>query len=66
MTFETPQPEGLSQPIAPYSPVVISGDLVVLSGQIPFDEHGALVSKEFKPQARQVFDDALAWRPTRT
>ena len=57
MSFETPQPEGLTQPIAPYSPVVVSEDLVLLSGQIPFDEQGALVSEEFATQARQVFEN---------
>jgi 2-iminobutanoate/2-iminopropanoate deaminase len=57
MTFGTPLPEGLSEPIAPYSPVVVSDDLVLLSGQVPFDAAGALVSSEFEPQARRVFEN---------
>jgi 2-iminobutanoate/2-iminopropanoate deaminase len=57
MTFQTPPPSGLSQPIAPYSPVVVSRDMVFLSGQIPFDQNGKLVSDEFEPQAKQVFEN---------
>jgi 2-iminobutanoate/2-iminopropanoate deaminase len=57
MVFETPQPPGLPQPSAPYSPVIVSGDLVLLSGQIPFDATGGLVSDDFAAQARQVFDN---------
>ena len=57
MTFSTPVPEGIGTPIAPYSPVVVSGDLVFVSGQVPFDEANELVSHEFEVQARQVFDN---------
>jgi 2-iminobutanoate/2-iminopropanoate deaminase len=59
MTFATPRPQGLSEPIAPYSPVVVSGDLVVLSGQVPFDSSGALVSSDFEAQAHQAFDNLV-------
>jgi 2-iminobutanoate/2-iminopropanoate deaminase len=57
MTFSTPVPEGIGAPIAPYSPVVVSGDLVFVSGQVPFNEFNELVSHEFEAQARQVFDN---------
>jgi 2-iminobutanoate/2-iminopropanoate deaminase len=55
MSFETPAPEGIGRPIAPYSPVVVSGDLVFVSGQVPFDEGNQIVSDDFEAQARQVF-----------
>jgi 2-iminobutanoate/2-iminopropanoate deaminase len=48
-------PEGVGDVPIPYSPVVVSGDLVAVSGQVPFDEHGTLVSSEFAEQAQQVF-----------
>ncbi|MEI7761555.1 MAG: RidA family protein [Thermoleophilia bacterium] len=57
MSLEAPQPQGMSRPIAPYSPVIVSDDLVLLSGQIPFDENNTLVSEDFEPQARQVFEN---------
>ncbi len=40
MKGEAPQPEGISTPKAPYSPVVVSGDLVATAGQVAFDENG--------------------------
>lgn len=52
---EAIQPKGVAGPVAPYSPVVVSGDLVFLAGQVPFDEHANLVSEDFIDQARQVF-----------
>jgi 2-iminobutanoate/2-iminopropanoate deaminase len=57
MTFQTPLPEGAAPPIAPYSPVVVSGDLVLLSGQVPFGADGRLVSDDFEAQAEQVFEN---------
>ena len=35
---EAIQPEGVARPAAPYSPVVVSGDLVYTAGQVGFDE----------------------------
>ena len=55
MERETFRPEGLARPAAPYSSVVASGDLVLVSGQVPFDAEGLLVSENFDEQARQVF-----------
>lgn len=40
-----------------YSPVIDSEGLVFLSGQVPCDEMGALVSEDFAVQARQVFEN---------
>ena len=55
MAKEAIQPPGIAAPIAPYSPVVVSDDLVLVAGQVPFDEEAKLVSDEFALQARQVF-----------
>lgn len=57
MSREALQPEGLARPAAPYSSVVVSDDLVLLSGQVPFDTDRRLVSEDFEAQARQVFDN---------
>lgn len=39
----------------PYSNVAVSGDLVAVASQVPFDKGHHLVSREFAEQARQVF-----------
>jgi 2-iminobutanoate/2-iminopropanoate deaminase len=57
MEGEALQPAGVATPKAPYSPVVVSADLVVTAGQVAFDEKGELVSGEIEGQARQVFDN---------
>jgi len=54
---EALQPEGIAKPQAPYSPVVVSGDLVATAGQVAFDEDGAIVGDGIEDQARQVFDN---------
>ena len=51
------QPDGLAVPKAPYSPVIVSGDLVVTAGQVAFDADGNVVSPEFEAQVRQVLDN---------
>jgi 2-iminobutanoate/2-iminopropanoate deaminase len=48
------QPDGVVAPKFPYSPVVVSGDLVYTAGQGPFDEEGNLVSEDFAEQAHQT------------
>jgi reactive intermediate/imine deaminase len=35
--------------------VIVSGDLVFVSGQVPFDAEGKLVSDDFGEQAHQTF-----------
>ena len=57
MEREALQPVGVATPKAPYSPLVVSGDLVFTAGQVAFDEDGELVSDEIEGQARQVFDN---------
>jgi 2-iminobutanoate/2-iminopropanoate deaminase len=47
-------PDGIGPPVAPYSPVVISGELVFLSGQIPYDADNQLVEGGIELQTHQV------------
>jgi 2-iminobutanoate/2-iminopropanoate deaminase len=54
---EALQPEGLAVPAAPYSPVVVSGDLVVTAGQVAFDAQGERVGDDVETQTRQVLDN---------
>jgi 2-iminobutanoate/2-iminopropanoate deaminase len=55
-----PQPEGLTRPKAPYSPVVVSGSTVFTAGQVAFDEHGALVAGGIGEQTRQALENVRA------
>ena len=57
---EAIQPEGLARPAAPYSPVVVSDDLVYTAGQVGFDESGQLTADDITGQTRQVFENLLA------
>jgi 2-iminobutanoate/2-iminopropanoate deaminase len=56
---EAIQPEGVARPAAPYSPVVVSGDLVYTAGQVGFDETGQLTADDITGQTRQVFENLL-------
>ena len=47
-------PDGLVRPKAPYSPVVVSGDLVYTAGQVAFDASGTLVAGGIAEQTTQV------------
>jgi reactive intermediate/imine deaminase len=51
------QPEGLATPKAPYSPVIVSGDLVVTAGQVAFDEDGNVVGDSIEAQTRQTLEN---------
>ena len=57
MTRDGRQPEDVARPRAPYSPVVVSEDLVYTSGQVAFDTGGVLVSGGIEEQTRQVLDN---------
>jgi 2-iminobutanoate/2-iminopropanoate deaminase len=57
---EAIQPEGLARPAAPYSPVVVSGDLVYTAGQVGFDESGQLTADDITGQTEQVFENLVA------
>lgn len=49
-------PEGGPQPVGPYSPVVVSGDFVFVSGHVGFDPPtGRIVGDTFEAQAHQMF-----------
>ena len=49
-------PEGGPAPVGPYSPVVVSGDLVFVSGHVGFDPPtGRIVGETFEAQAHQTF-----------
>ena len=54
MTRDARQPEGMRPPRPPYSPVVVSGDLVFSAGQVAFDAEGNLVPGGIEEQTRQV------------
>jgi 2-iminobutanoate/2-iminopropanoate deaminase len=51
------QPEGVATPDFPYTPVVVSGDLVVTAGQVANDETGAIVADDIEGQTRRVLDN---------
>jgi 2-iminobutanoate/2-iminopropanoate deaminase len=51
------QPEGLTTPTPPYSPVVISGDAVYTAGQIANDADGNLVKGGIEEQTRQALQN---------
>jgi 2-iminobutanoate/2-iminopropanoate deaminase len=51
------QPEAPFPPPGQYTPAIESDGLVFLSGQVPFDAAGKLVSEDFATQARQVFEN---------
>jgi 2-iminobutanoate/2-iminopropanoate deaminase len=55
MTLHAIRPEGIAA--GQYSPVVESDGLVFLSGQVPLDAGGRLVSEDFAAQARQVMEN---------
>lgn len=48
------QPDNLAVPKAPYSPVVVSGDLVYTAGQVGMDATGTLVSDDVGEQTHQT------------
>jgi 2-iminobutanoate/2-iminopropanoate deaminase len=51
------QPDGLATPPAPFSPVVVSGDLVYTAGQVGTDAQGAIVEGGVEEQARQALEN---------
>ncbi len=57
---EAIQPDGVAVPAAPYSPVVVSGDLVYTAGQVGFDETGQLTADDITGQTTKVFENLLA------
>ena len=60
MPIDARQPENLATPAAPYSPVVVSGDLVYTAGQVGFDLEGNLVEGGIGAQTRRALDNLRA------
>jgi 2-iminobutanoate/2-iminopropanoate deaminase len=55
-TFTAVTPPGMPDPVPPYSHVVVSGDVVAVSGQMPIGDGGDFLAEaSFEEQARQVF-----------
>ncbi|HVY53432.1 MAG TPA: Rid family detoxifying hydrolase [Gammaproteobacteria bacterium] len=48
------------QPIGCYSQAIKAGNTVYLSGQIPLDAEGKLITDDFKSQVHQVFKNLAA------
>jgi 2-iminobutanoate/2-iminopropanoate deaminase len=51
------QPDGMAMPKPPYSPVVVSGDLVYTAGQVAHDAGGALIEGGIEEQTRQALEN---------
>jgi 2-iminobutanoate/2-iminopropanoate deaminase len=51
------QPEGMAKPRPPYSPVVVSGDLVYTAGQVAFDSSGTLIEGGIEEQTRRTLEN---------
>jgi len=47
-------------PAGPYSPFVVAGDIVFLSGQCPTKQDGTVSADEFEGQARLAFSNLAA------
>ena len=60
MTREAIQPDGVSAPVPPYSPVVAAGDLVFTAGQVAMDPAGAIVAGGVAEQTEQVLRNVAA------
>jgi 2-iminobutanoate/2-iminopropanoate deaminase len=54
------QPDGVATPKPPYSPVVISGDLVYTAGQVAHDAEGLLVAGGIEEQTRRTLENVRA------
>jgi 2-iminobutanoate/2-iminopropanoate deaminase len=57
MTRDARQPEGVARPVLPYSPVVVTGDLLFTAGQVALDARGDLVAGGIEEQTAQVLDN---------
>lgn len=60
MAKQAIQPEGLAKPKPPYSPVIVSGDLVYTAGQVAHDADGNVVEGGIADQTRQVLSNLRA------
>ena len=60
MSGSHPRPDGMATPASPYSPVVVSGDLVYVSGQVAYDDHGELVPGGIEEQTTRALENLAA------
>ena len=51
------QPDGMATPKPPFSPVVISGDLVYTAGQVAHAADGSVVEGGIEEQTRQTLEN---------
>jgi reactive intermediate/imine deaminase len=51
------RPAGVPAPAGPYSPGVVVGELLFISGQGPFDETGTVVAGGFDEEVRAAFEN---------
>src|SRR6476646_936687 len=51
------QPSGVAKPAAPFSPVVVSGEMVYTAGQVAHDETGSTVAGGVGEQTRRAFEN---------
>ena len=51
------QPSGMATPAAPFSPVVVSGEMVYTAGQVGHDEAGGIVAGGIVEQTRRAFEN---------
>jgi 2-iminobutanoate/2-iminopropanoate deaminase len=57
MTRNAPRPKSMAEPAPPYSPVIVSGDLVYTAGQVALDAEGNVVPGGIEEQTEQVLDN---------
>lgn len=57
MTRAAPRPDGIPAPRFPYSPVIVSDDLVFTAGQVAADEAGDTVPGSIEEQTRMALDN---------
>lgn len=50
----------IAEPIGPYSHATVAGGLLFLTGQLPLDASGAIVSEDPAAQARQCLENLAA------
>ena len=51
------QPDGVARPKPPFSPVVVSGDLVYTAGQVAHDADGSVVAGGIEEQTRRTLEN---------
>ena len=57
MARQAIQPEGLARPKPPYSPVIISGDMVYTAGQVAHDGGGSVIEGGIAEQTRRTLEN---------